>query len=80
MSDNKLGPGTYLTDAEAKEVHKLFIVSMAFFVLVAVVAHFLVWEWRPWLGPSKPFVQAASAQTTGNVQQADAARAAPTQG
>ena len=77
MSDNKLGPGTYLTDAEAKEVHKLFVVSMAFFVLVAVVAHFLVWEWRPWLGPSKPFTQAAQ---TENVQQADAARAAPTRG
>ncbi len=53
MSDNKIGPGTYLTDAEAKELHKGFIASMAFFVLVAVIAHFLVWVWRPWLGASK---------------------------
>ena len=73
MSDNKLGPGTYLTDAEAKEVHKLFIVSMAFFVLVAVIAHFLVWSWRPWLGPSKPMASIESIQqadATGAVSQA----------
>ncbi|MEY2883006.1 MAG: hypothetical protein RL490_730, partial [Pseudomonadota bacterium] len=25
MSDNKIGPGTYLTDAEAKELHKGFV-------------------------------------------------------
>jgi light-harvesting complex 1 beta chain len=71
MSDNKLGPGTYLTDAEAKEVHKLFVASTAFFVFVAVLAHFLVWAWRPWLGPSKPFAAIES------VQMADATRAVP---
>ena len=49
MSDHSMGPGTYLTDAEAKELHKGFVVSMAFFVFVAVIAHFLVWSWRPWL-------------------------------
>ncbi len=38
MSDNKIGPGTYLTDAEAREFHKGFVVSMAFFVIVAVIA------------------------------------------
>ncbi len=55
MSDHKMGPGTYLTEAEAKEFHKLFVMSMGFFTLVAIIAHFLVWEWRPWLGPSKAF-------------------------
>ena len=74
MSDNKMGPGTYLTDAEAKELHKGFVVSMAFFVFVAVIAHFLVWSWRPWLGASKPM---ASIE---NVQQADATSAAPIRG
>jgi light-harvesting complex 1 beta chain len=74
MSDNKLGPGTYLTDAEAKEVHKLFVASTAFFVFVAIIAHFLVWSWRPWLGASKPLASIES------VQQADATRAAPTRG
>ncbi len=75
MSDNKLGPGTYLTDAEAKEVHKLFVASTAFFVLVAVVAHVLVWEWRPWFGAPRPYAEAAQ------IQQADAApRTTPTAG
>jgi light-harvesting complex 1 beta chain len=77
MSENKLGPGTYLTDAEAKEVHKLFVASTAFFVLVAVVAHFLVWTWRPWLGEPKALGVAAIEQ----IQQADASPAArPTAG
>ena len=75
MSDNKLGPGTYLTDAEAKEVHKLFVISTAFFVIVAVVAHFLVWSWRPWFGSPRPYAAVE------HIQQADAAsRAAPTAG
>jgi light-harvesting complex 1 beta chain len=74
MSDNKLGPGTYLTDAEAKEVHKLFVASTAFFVFVAIVAHFLVWAWRPWFGAPRPYAALES------VQMADATRAAPTQG
>jgi len=74
MSDNNLGPGTYLTDAEAKELHKGFVVSMAFFVFVAVIAHFLVWVWRPWLGGSQPMASIES------VQQADATRAVPGQG
>ena len=74
MSDNKMGPGTYLTDAEAKELHKGFVVSMAFFVFVAVIAHFLVWSWRPWFGESRPYAQVES------VQQADATRAVPGRG
>ena len=51
MSDNRDGVGTYLTEAEAKEFHKLFVMSMGFFTTVAVVAHVLVWAWRPWFGP-----------------------------
>ncbi|MBY0582086.1 MAG: light-harvesting protein [Sphingomonas sp.] len=48
MTDERLGPGTYMTPDEAKEFHKLFVVSMGFFVLMAVIAHILVWTWRPW--------------------------------
>ncbi len=52
MSDERIGPGTYLTPEEAKEFHKLFLTSFIVFTLVAIVAHFLVWSWRPWLpGP-----------------------------
>ena len=42
-----------LTEGEAKEFHKIFVTSFIVFVAIAVVAHFLVWQWRPWLpGPN----------------------------
>jgi light-harvesting complex 1 beta chain len=41
-----------LTDAEAKEFHSLFTSSFVAFTVIAVVAHILVWLWRPWIpGP-----------------------------
>lgn len=47
--DERIGVRTYLSNDEAREFHKLFVASMAFFVLIAVIAHYLVWMWRPWL-------------------------------
>ena len=42
-----------LTEAEAKEFHKIFLGSFIGFTAVAIVAHILVWNWRPWLpGPN----------------------------
>ena len=42
-----------LTESEAKEFHSIFLTSFIGFVVVAIVAHFLVWMWRPWLpGPN----------------------------
>lgn len=38
-----------LSEAEAKEFHKIFIVSFLIFVVIALIAHILVWQWRPWL-------------------------------
>jgi light-harvesting complex 1 beta chain len=51
MSDpnERMGPGTYLTPEEAKEFHKLFVTSFMIFTIVAIIAHVLVWNWRPWL-------------------------------
>ncbi len=50
MSDNeRFGPGAYLTPEEAKEFHKLFVMSFIGFTIVAIIAHFLVYNWRPWL-------------------------------
>jgi len=46
--DERMGLGTYLTPEESKEFHKLFITSFLIFTVVAVIAHFLVWNWRPW--------------------------------
>ena len=50
--DDRMGLGTYLTPEEAKEFHKLFIISFIVFTVVAIIAHFMAWNWRPWLpGP-----------------------------
>jgi light-harvesting complex 1 beta chain len=44
------GPSvTGLTEAKAKEFHGIFITSFIVFTVVAVVAHLLAWQWRPWL-------------------------------
>ena len=41
-----------LTDSDAREFHSIFVTSFIAFVAVALVAHVLVWTWRPWLpGP-----------------------------
>jgi light-harvesting complex 1 beta chain len=49
VHDDRFGPGTYLTPEEAKEFHKLFLISFILFTLIAIVAHILAWMWRPWL-------------------------------
>jgi len=40
-----------LTEQEAKEFHSIFITSFVIFTVIAIIAHFLVWQWRPWLPP-----------------------------
>jgi light-harvesting complex 1 beta chain len=55
MSSDHESPLNYLTESEAKEVHRLFIMSMGFFTLVAIIAHWLVWAWRPWFPGTEPY-------------------------
>ncbi|MFK7964577.1 MAG: light-harvesting antenna LH1, beta subunit [Burkholderiaceae bacterium] len=38
-----------LSSSEAREFHGVFITGFLGFTAVAVVAHILVWVWRPWL-------------------------------
>jgi light-harvesting complex 1 beta chain len=38
-----------LTEEEAKEFHSGFMLMFAIFTAIALVAHFLVWSWRPWI-------------------------------
>ena len=41
-----------LTEQEARQFHRIFVLSFCIFTGIAIVAHFLVWQWRPWLpGP-----------------------------
>ena len=37
-----------LSGNEAKEFHSLFITSFIGFTVIAIIAHALVWQWRPW--------------------------------
>lgn len=54
MSNRESGShGSGLSESEAQEFHKIFMSSFIGFTLVAIVAHVLVWQWRPWLpGPN----------------------------
>lgn len=47
MAD-KDGSLSGLTANEAKEFHSLFVTSFVVFTVIAIVAHILVWQWRPW--------------------------------
>jgi light-harvesting complex 1 beta chain len=49
MADEKRGSLSGLTESEAKEFHGIFVTSFIVFTVIAIVAHFLVWQWRPWL-------------------------------
>jgi light-harvesting complex 1 beta chain len=49
MIANREGSLSGLTETEAKEFHKIFVSSFLVFTAIAVVAHILVWNWRPWL-------------------------------
>ena len=47
------GSLTGLSEAEAKEFHRIFLGSFIGFTVIAIIAHVLVWNWRPWLpGPN----------------------------
>ena len=42
-----------MTEPEAREFHSIFVTSFIVFTAIAIVAHILVWLWRPWIpGPN----------------------------
>lgn len=43
-----------LTRPEAQEFNRFFLISFVVFTLIAIVAHYLVWAWRPWLQGGAP--------------------------
>jgi light-harvesting complex 1 beta chain len=46
MANNRSLSG--LTDEEAKEFHSQFTTTFMAFMIICVLAHVLVWAWRPW--------------------------------
>jgi light-harvesting complex 1 beta chain len=53
-----------LTEAEAKEFHRIFLGSFVLFVAIALTAHILVWAWRPWLPGPKGYTELTPGQMT----------------
>ena len=53
-----------LTEPEAREFHSIFVTSFIVFTVIAIIAHFLVWQWRPWLPPVGGYKDAAAATST----------------
>jgi light-harvesting complex 1 beta chain len=49
MADKREGSLSGLTEQEAKEFHGIFMSSFIGFTIIAIIAHVLVWNWRPWL-------------------------------
>ncbi len=49
MLANREGSLSGLTEQEAKEFHGIFITSFIAYTVIAIIAHVLVWNWRPWL-------------------------------
>ncbi|MGQ3355299.1 MAG: light-harvesting antenna LH1, beta subunit [Phreatobacter sp.] len=55
MADKETLSG--LTEEEAQEFHRYFIQGFAGFTVVAIIAHFLAWQWRPWLPGPRGYAQ-----------------------
>ncbi len=49
MPVDRPGSLSGLTENEAKEFHSIFMTSFIIFTIIAIIAHILVWMWRPWL-------------------------------
>jgi len=47
-SDQSAGSPTGLTPEAAKAFHGYMVVNTLSFGAIAVIAHLLVWYWRPW--------------------------------
>ena len=48
MLEERKGSLSGLTEQEAKEFHGIFLTSFILVMVIAIVAHFLVWNWQPW--------------------------------
>ncbi|MEM9739688.1 MAG: light-harvesting antenna LH1, beta subunit [Pseudomonadota bacterium] len=56
-----------LSAGEAQEFHKAFVFSFIIFTIIACVAHFLVWMWRPWVPGPGGYTDVSAAETATQV-------------
>jgi len=68
-ASSQVGPVSMsgLTDGQAREFHRAFVISFLIFLFIAIVAHFLVWQWRPWI-PDAPGYQVTAPAAPGAVR------------
>lgn len=63
MADND-GSWSGISDQEAQEFHSYYMQGMFLFVAIAVVAHLLVWFWRPWIPGPKGYASLMDGATS----------------
>jgi light-harvesting complex 1 beta chain len=61
MSEARAASG--LSDEEAKEFHGIFVTSFIAFTVIAIIAHVLVWMWRPWFPGPEGYAMIDNAQS-----------------
>ena len=58
MAEEYRSPISGLTNKEAQELHRGFMTTMVIYFIIAIVAHYLMWAWRPWF-PGTPGYKAS---------------------
>ena len=61
------GPVSGLSEDEARGFHTAFTMSFLGFLVIAIIAHYLVWQWRPWI-PGANGYPTRTAQTAPSVK------------
>jgi light-harvesting complex 1 beta chain len=64
MAEEYRSPISGLTNDEAKELHSGFMMMMTIYFIIAAVAHYLVWLWRPWFPGTPGYVKATEVITS----------------
>ena len=56
MAEERKGSLSGRTENEAREFHGIFMTSFIVFLVIAIVAHILAWQWRPWFPGANGYV------------------------
>jgi len=60
-------PSSGLSEEEARGFHGVFITSFIVFTVIAIIAHWLVWQWRPWIPGVEGYPVAGQTAPVSNV-------------
>jgi light-harvesting complex 1 beta chain len=62
-------PNSGLSEEEARGFNSVFFASFVGFTFIAIVAHFLVWQWRPWIPGARGYPARTGGAQTGAAMQ-----------